>query len=893
MSLYYLGIDVGGSHISGALVNAKTGELIKESYHKAAHDSNSSCSEFFKCCEELFSIVMSNSNVSNFESIAGVGVAMPGPFDYENGISKIYGVKKYEALFGLNVKQELQKIAGGTPVYFINDAESFAIGEYVSGAAINSAKSIIMTLGTGFGSTFLIEGEMQDGVGEGVPTNGYLYNIPFKDGIADDFFSTRWFVQQWNDINNENIASVEAIAKLANENDLKALGLFDLFAENFADFMKPWVDSFKPERIVLGGGIAKAAPLFMDKFLGKLNLENSLDVKICELWDKAAIIGAVAYVKNKQEKEISKNKIVRKTEQFLIPEKKEESSEIAYDAYPAFNIGKSKIKTGYENLAQFISQSSSVVIDGYQGIFWDDIIKSIDRELAQIGKSARWFHVDAAMKPADEINGMLEPYLGGDDPLFGKITDKTLSDWFDKDKLSKIVKDPSVDINIVVGPGAALTGWDAPILYIDLPKNELQFRARAGRAGNLGMEVLTDNKSTYKRFFFIDWVVLNKHKEHLLPNIDIIIDGQRPETILFMKGEDLRAGLTAMASNVFRPRPWFEPGAWGGSWMKDHLEGVNSNVENLAWSFELMVLENGLLLESDGFILEVSFDTIMFNNYKNILGDCAETFKHDFPIRFDFLDTFDGGNLSIQCHPSPQYIKQEFGMPFTQDETYYILDCKDDAEVYLGFKDGVEPLDFEQALKYSQEKSIELDVDRYIQKFEANKHDLFLIPHGTIHASGSNNMVLEISSAPYIFTFKMYDWLRLDLDGKPRPINIDRGMANVNFNRSGDTVEKELISKPYVIEQHDSYTIEHLPTHKDHFYDVYRYNITHEVTINTNNKCHVWMLVEGSKIEITTQNGVSQIFNYAETFVVPAAAQSYTIKNLSDIPVLLVKAFVK
>jgi hypothetical protein len=155
-------------------------------------------------------------------------------------------------------------------------------------------------------------------------------------------------------------------------------------------------------------------------------------------------------------------------------------------------------------------------------------------------------------------------------------------------------------------------------------------------------------------------------------------------------------------------------------------------------------------------------------------------------------------------------------------------------------------------------------------------------------------MVLEISSAPYIFTFKMYDWLRLDLDGKPRPLNIERGMANVNFERNGASVEAELISKPYVLTENSEGTIEHLPTHAKHFYDVHRYYLSNSMNIETNNKCHVWMIVEGQAVKVVTDNGVSQIFNYAETFVIPASAKSYTIQNVNQgEKLMLVKAFVK
>jgi len=283
----------------------------------------------------------------------------------------------------------------------------------------------------------------------------------------------------------------------------------------------------------------------------------------------------------------------------------------------------------------------------------------------------------------------------------------------------------------------------------------------------------------------------------------------------------------------------------------------------------------------------------MYQNYKEILGIDAERFKYDFPIRFDFLDTIEGGNLSVQCHPTEEYIKKEFGMPFTQDETYYILDCKEGAEVYLGLQDDVEAENFEKVLINSAESGNKIDIFRYVQHHPAKKHDLFLIPNGTIHASGKNNMVLEISSAPYIFTFKMYDWQRLDLDGRPRPLNILHGMKNLNFDRKGAKVGAELLCKPQQVEKNADFILEQLPTHPVQFYDIQRYTLTTEITVETGNKCQVWMLVEGKSVIVETQSGRKQRFNYAETFVIPAAAMSYKISNESDLPAILVKAYIK
>ena len=563
----------------------------------------------------------------------------------------------------------------------------------------------------------------------------------------------------------------------------------------------------------------------------------------------------------------------------------------AYNIYPVHTLENGNIHEGYTGLANWMATQQLVLIDGYVGVFWTVIYEALSKEFHRLNINVKWHFTDGLYK--DSTDALVAPFIGNPGDVWGTKTTLSLSDFFDADKLAAVKRDPAFALNIVLGTGAALTDASAPVVYLEIAKNEIQYRMRAGSVTNLGSKTMTAHAEMYKRFYFVDWVVLNEYKRILTDRIRIFGDAQWHDTITWISSEELEEALQQISRSVFRVRPWFEPGAWGGQWMKDHIKGLNKDEVNYAWSFEMIVPENGILFGGNGNVFELPFEWLMFYQYKAILGKHAEIFKYEFPIRFDFLDTFDGGNLSIQCHPSLQYIREHFGENITQDETYYILDCKEDANVYLGFQEGIDAGAFRTALENSQRDNITLDIEQFVQKHKAVKHDLFLIPNSTVHSAGANNMVLEISATPYIFTFKMYDWLRLGMDGKPRAINIAHAFNNLDFSRQGAVVKKELISVPSVIDESADWQVVHVPTHADHFYDVHRLEFDTEIVVNTNDCCLVLMLVEGSAVAVITENGERTVYQYAETFVIPAAAKMCLISNMGKGKAKVIKAFLK
>ncbi len=581
----------------------------------------------------------------------------------------------------------------------------------------------------------------------------------------------------------------------------------------------------------------------------------------------------------------------RSTSQRLAPLRHLPTEPGHYDLYPGFDVGDGLVHAGFETLAERIAGERRIVIDGYVGVLWSRFREGLDAALRARGIQARWTAIDRAMRPSIEIEALAAPFLGGDDPLWGRRFTGTLEDFFDRAALAALRPGDAATTEILYGTGAALAGWDGPLLWLEVPKNEIQFRSRAGSVTNLGVAAAAPPKQMYKRFYFVDWPAVDAHREGVFERVSIVVDEQRPETPVWMESADVRDALWSMSRTAIRARPWFEPGPWGGQWLKRHIPELPQDVPNYAWSFELISPENGVMIRSSGQLFEVPFALLMEHHPRAMLGVHAGYFGREFPIRFDYLDTVDGGNLSVQCHPRPEFIRTHFGESFTQDESYYITDCQPGARVFLGFRDDVDQREFRHALERSESEGAVVDVERWVHTVESRRHALYLIPNGTVHCSGAGNLVLEISATPYIFTFKMYDWLRRDLEGAMRPLNVERAWRNLYFDRRETEIDRAFVARESVLRQGDDWRVVHLSTHRHHFYDVVRYEFDTSIDIEADDVCRVMNLVEGTAIEVAT--GRTTRFNYAETFVLPAAAGRVTLRNLGSERAMVIAAFVK
>lgn len=553
-----------------------------------------------------------------------------------------------------------------------------------------------------------------------------------------------------------------------------------------------------------------------------------------------------------------------------------------YDKYPATEV-EGPLWAGWEAICEELGHASearkAIVVECYQGVLVDDVIEAIARIPHSVLIDSRDLMRDEA-----EIEAMTRPWLT-DDRLFGHRANFSIDDFLDTEKMASAKNAIAEDngLSIIVGPGASrLAPADSVLVYADMARWEIQQRSRRKEICGLGVSNSSEAASLhYKRGYFIDWIVCDNLKKTLMERVDYWLDTNNASEPKMTDSATVLAGLDKTAHKPFRVVPFFDPAPWGGQWMKK-VCGLDPEPDNYGWCFDCVPEENSLLLRIQGQLFELPANDLVFYRTRQLLGAPVEArFGQDFPIRFDFLDTMEGGNLSLQVHPTTQYIRDTFGIYYTQDESYYLLDAEPEgATVFLGLRENINPAEMIAALEHSQETGEPFDATRYVNQWPAKKHDHFLIPAGTVHCSGAGAMVLEISATPSIFTFKLWDWGRLGLDGLPRPINIGHGKNVIQWERTTGWVKENLVSRVEPVAAGDGWREERTGLHENEFIETRRHWFTKPVTLNTGGGVNVLNLVEGDEAVVESPSGAFEPFvvHYAETFIIPASVGEYTIR---------------
>lgn len=552
---------------------------------------------------------------------------------------------------------------------------------------------------------------------------------------------------------------------------------------------------------------------------------------------------------------------------------------VSYDKFPSSPLpGDSVLFSGssvWRAVRETVLSSAKpplLIIDCYPGVTLQDLHVVLaaefpDFELINVEEAA-------ALDP-DQIAVNIAEFETGD-PVFGVMNALTLDDFYDGEKLATLteyVEGAQVGI-VAYGLGASRVGRRPHTLVIaDMPRWEIQRRQRAGAPNWRATNFSATPQQKFKRGYFIEWRVADRHKMSIFDAADFFLDTSRGvDGATLLTGEDYRTALLGLTHRPFRLVPFFDPGVWGGEWMREKFE-LDSDPPNFAWCFDCVPEENSLRFSSQGDVFEFPAINLVLRHPRELLGAAVfDRFGAEFPIRFDMLDTMGGQNLSLQVHPLTEYIRDHFGMTYTQDESYYILDATPESAVYLGVQTGVDRDAMVADLVAASRGEKPFPADDYINRFPVTKHDHVSIPAGTVHCSAAHTMVLEISATPYIFTFKLWDWDRVDLNGKPRPIHLDHGLNNLQWDRDTRWVRENLLCPPEVIHSDEQYTQEKTGLHEREFIDTHRVWFRERVHLAIDHTVTVMTLVEGDIIDIHCPHQSFPPFplSFGETVVLPA-----------------------
>ncbi|MBQ4289039.1 MAG: class I mannose-6-phosphate isomerase [Clostridia bacterium] len=574
------------------------------------------------------------------------------------------------------------------------------------------------------------------------------------------------------------------------------------------------------------------------------------------------------------------------------------SFESRYDRMPVTEIEDhdGSACKGWKAISEAVRKLSEteelLIVDCYPGVRDDEILDNIEKAFApEVTIKMEDIFIDG-----EEITEKIKDTLT-DDRVRGRMYFGTVMDFLDREKLAdarKWVRFYEGKI-LVYGFGASLLSDRGTVIYADMTRWEIQLRYRAGMPNFLQKNYNEDILRKYKRGYFFEWRIADRHKAGVLDRIDYYLDTNRKDDPSMVTGEAFRKGLQRMTERPFRLVPYFDPGVWGGQWMKEvcHLD---KDEKNFAWSFDGVPEENSIIMRFGSVDIESPAMNMTLYRPRQFIGEKNfSRFGAEFPIRLDLLDTMGGQNLSLQVHPDTEYIHRKFGMSYTQDESYYILDAGEGAGVYLGIRTGTDSKEMIDALEEAQKGEHGFDAEKYVNFIPAKKHDHFLIPAGTVHCSSKNCMVLEVSATPYIFTFKLWDWDRVGLDGLPRPIHIEDGKQVIRFDRDTEWVMDNLVNRFEIVEDSESYSAVRTGLHELEFIETIVYTVKDHVEIPSDREVALYNLVEGEAAVIESTEGRFAPYevHYAETFIVPAEAGDIRIRPEGSYDVKVLRARVR
>ena len=551
----------------------------------------------------------------------------------------------------------------------------------------------------------------------------------------------------------------------------------------------------------------------------------------------------------------------------------------------------------------------TIGMDGYVAADWEQIVNLLSGELTKQKINVRVFNVASCYKSRQELDAMLAEYLPQDlkkDPvlLFGKLFKGGYETLFDQAKLDALKQQikAGTGVNIVYGAGACFAGLRPLcdiVTFFDVTPKQAVLLIKSGNYKNLGDCQARPFKEIMRRCYYYDFELAVHLRAELVSGnlLDFYIANDNPATVQLVPRRAFNEICSSLVNYPFRCKPVYLEGVWGGHYIKK-MRNLPEKMKNCAWVFDLIPLEVTLLVQAGPQMVEIPFFVFVNKEAEALMGEeCVKAFNGYFPIRFNFDDSYhSSGNMSIQLHPQADYCKENFNELGRQDESYYIIATGHGAKTFVGMNDGADANEFIAAVKKSEVDFSPVDYKKYVNGIESIPGMQFMLPAGTIHSSGRNQLILEIGSLTVgSYTFKIYDYLRPDLDGIPRPIHTYHGERVLDAKRNSTWVKQNIAREPKLLRSGEGWAEYILGEHDLLYFSLFRYEFEKRIEGDTNGVFHVLTLVDGEKIAVYPKDHPERryIQNYLDIVVVPANAGAYVIENLGDQPVCVHKTCLK
>lgn len=559
------------------------------------------------------------------------------------------------------------------------------------------------------------------------------------------------------------------------------------------------------------------------------------------------------------------------------------------------------------------SRPALLAMDGTCGIDWKSRIPRLKGALEKQGLRVTLIDFSGIYKSPRTIERLVRPAMTHE-KTFGRIFRGKLEDFLDEDRIVRLQErfarykeqqPTSPRVILCFGSGAAcrpLRGLYDILFYRDITREEITKRSSRGLVLPLGArkkQGTGKDQPAYlagKRFHYVDFPVLDKEKKSLLNRIHYYIDDNLDSRPKLISRHVLDEMFSHRAQRPFQLKSFHDVGVWGGQWLKK-IRKLPEEMVNCAWAYELMAYHMSVKLPLGDTFLEVPFPVMLDREPDKIMGQRVNRrFKGIWPIRVNYDDCWKGGDMAIQIHPDAAYIQRTFREPLHQDESYYIIAATPGAYVHMGLKEGVDIAEFHTLVQRAARDGIPFDHRRFVNVFPAKQGDLFLIPAGTVHASGKGCVVLELSSTTDRYTFHFYDYLRPDLNGKLREIHAEHAfrMLRKYPHRNTSWVKKNLIQKPRCIRRGRDWAEYSIGKLEGLVFEVRRYEFATDVEDDTRGVPHVLSLAEGDAVLIRPLAFPERQFNlpFSETAIVPACTGKYAIVNAGKSPCKVLKTLV-